>query len=297
MAGDAVFSKAKVIVTLGNRAVHSNRDIPQSDAVQAVEEPFHFCYWFARLYARGKKPDAQLVFDEASLPTTTIPKKTLDQLKRLEAHLAEKDEKLSIVLADKESLGAEIRRLRKEVSEAKNAAANVPDDYTKAVSVPLKFVREGIKYNDLTEEEKDEWYAKDWDDEGNIPEKVEATAVNKWLFNIDAVDKVLQHVMTRGQSVAGGDLLGKTILFAKNQAHAEFIKERFDANYPHYKGEFARIIIFKTEYAQSLIDNFSNKDEIKRLIFRIFKRMSGGRASTFRCWKSSAAGFAILFRS
>ena len=127
--GEAVFSKAKVIVTLGNRAVHSNRDIPPTDSVQAVKELFHFCYWFARLYARGKKPNAQLAFDESALPTTTVPKQTLDQLKRLEAQLAEKDEKLSIVLADKENLDAEIKRLRKEVAEAKKAAANVPDEH------------------------------------------------------------------------------------------------------------------------------------------------------------------------
>jgi type I restriction enzyme R subunit len=98
---------------------------------------------------------------------------------------------------------------------------------------------------------------------------VEAAAVNKWLFNIDTVDKVLEHMMTRGQCVAGGDLLGKTILFAKNQDHAEFIKERFDANYPHYKGEFARIITFKTEYAQSLIDSFSNKDKFPQIAISV----------------------------
>src|SRR5438046_7972298 len=67
--------------------------------------------------------------------------------------------------------------------------------------------------------------------------------------------------MTRGVKVAGGDRLGKTIVFAKNQDHAQFIAERFDANYPHYKGEFARTITFKTEYAQSLIDYFSNKEK------------------------------------
>ena len=42
----------------------------------------------------------------------------------------------------------------------------------------------------------------------------------------------LAHLMTQGTEVAGGDRLGKTIIFAKNQAHAEFIVERFDANYP-----------------------------------------------------------------
>lgn len=63
--------------------------------------------------------------------------------------------------------------------------------------------------------------------------------------------------MTRGLKVAGGDRLGKTIVFAKNHDHAQFIAERFNINYPHYKGEFARVIDFETEYVQNLIDNFS----------------------------------------
>ena len=83
------------------------------------------------------------------------------------------------------------------------------------------------------------------------------------------MDKVLAHLMTRGLTVAGGDRLGKTILFAKNQAHAEFIAERFNANYPHYRGEFARAITFKTEYAQSLIDSFSNKEKNPHLAISV----------------------------
>ena len=130
-----------------------------------------------------------------------------------------------------------------------------------AVSVPLRFQREGIKYDELSEEDKDQWDALEWDDEGNIPDRVEAEAVNRWLFNKDTVDKVLEHLMTRGLKVAGGDRLGKTIIFAKNQQHAEFIAERFDANYPHLKGVFARIVTFRIDYAQSLIDDFSNKDK------------------------------------
>lgn len=131
----------------------------------------------------------------------------------------------------------------------------------RAVSVPLKFQREGINYDELSEEEKDQWDAMEWDDDGNVPDRVEAEAVNRWLFNKDTVDKVLEHLMTRGLKVAGGDQLGKTIVFAKNQQHAEFIAERFNANYPHLRGAFARVITFKTEYAQSLIDDFSQKDK------------------------------------
>ncbi|WP_081130103.1 DEAD/DEAH box helicase family protein [Metallibacterium scheffleri] len=139
----------------------------------------------------------------------------------------------------------------------------------RAVSVPLKFQREGIRYDDLPEDDKDQWDALEWDEDGNVPNRVEAEAVNKWLFNKDTVDKVLEHLMTRGLAVAGGDRLGKTIVFAKNQAHAEFIAERFNANYPHFRGEFARVITFKTEYAQSLIDNFSVKDKAPHIALSV----------------------------
>ena len=127
----------------------------------------------------------------------------------------------------------------------------------RAVSVPLKFQRDGIKYDDLSDDEKEAWDAAEWTEEGDVPDRVEAEAVNKWLFNEDTVDKVLKHLMTRGQKVAGGDRLGKTIIFAKNQKHAEFIAERFDINYPHLKGSFARVIHCGLPYAQSLIDDFS----------------------------------------
>jgi type I restriction enzyme, R subunit len=597
-AGEAVFSKARVITTLGNRAVHSHRPIPISDAIVAVRELFHVAYWLARTYGREPRPAPDLIFDAEALPRATpAPTQTAEQLRQIQVALSERDEKLSTLLADKAALSEELKRLRAEVAEAKKAAVGRPDthDYSeaetrdyfidlllkeagwpldqardtefevtgmpnkegkgyvdyvlwgddgkplglveakrtrrdarvgqqqaklyadclerqfgqrplifysngydhwlwddamypprqvqgfykkaelelliqrrtsrkslaaaeidaaiveryyqtrairrigeaferdhdrkallvmatgagktrtvialcellmrcnwikralfladrrplvrqatnafkthfpdsspvnlledkeaegrvfvstyptmmglidetrdgqrrfgvghfdlviideahrsvfqkyraifdyfdsllvgltatpkdevdrntyslfdlengvptdnysldeavrdgflvppKAVSVPLKFQREGIKYHELSEEEKDQWDAVEWDEEGGVPDRVEAEAVNKWLFNKDTVDKVLEHLMTRGLKVAGGDRLGKTIVFAKNQDHAEFIAERFNANYPHYKGEFARVITFKTEYAQSLIDNFSNKDK------------------------------------
>ena len=127
----------------------------------------------------------------------------------------------------------------------------------KAVSVPLRFQREGMNYDQLTDEERERWDAIEWDEDGNIPRSVEPEALNRWLFNEDTVDKVLEHLMRSGQKVAYGDRLGKTIVFAKNHAHAQFISDRFDKNYPHYKGEFARVIDFQVEYVQSLIDAFS----------------------------------------
>lgn len=139
----------------------------------------------------------------------------------------------------------------------------------RAVSVPLKFQREGIKYDELSDDEKEQWDSLEWSDDGVPPTEVDPAALNKWLFNTDTVDKVLTHVMSRGQKVAGGDRLGKTIVFAKNNEHAEFIAERFNIAYPHYKGEFARVITYKTEYAQSLIDDFSIKDKMPHIAISV----------------------------
>ncbi len=139
----------------------------------------------------------------------------------------------------------------------------------RGVSVPLKFQREGIKYAELDESERDQWEQLDWDDEGNVPDEVNAEAVNRWLFNTDTVDKVLQTLMTRGHKVAGGDRLGKTIIFAKNNDHATFIEQRFNHSYPEYAGHFARVVTYKTEYAQSLIEDFSVKDKAPHIAISV----------------------------
>jgi type I restriction enzyme, R subunit len=138
-----------------------------------------------------------------------------------------------------------------------------------AISVPLKFQREGIKYADLSEEEKAQWDELEWNEDGTAPDSVSAEELNKWLFNIDTVDKVLEVLMTKGQRVAGGDRLGKTIVFAKNNAHADFIEQRFNANYPEYKGHFARVVTYRTEYAQSLINDFSQKEKMPHIAISV----------------------------
>ena len=140
----------------------------------------------------------------------------------------------------------------------------------RAISVPLQFQRQGIRYDALSDAEKEQWDALEWDDDGSgAPDEVSAEAVNQWLFNTDTVDKVLQTLMTRGHRVAGGDRIGKTIIFAKNQKHAEFIAERFDANYPDRKGHEARTITFKSDYAQTLIDQFAIKDSAPHIAISV----------------------------
>ncbi len=128
----------------------------------------------------------------------------------------------------------------------------------RAVSLSTDFLDRGIRYDQLSDGDKETWDALEWDEDGTVPGVVEAPALNKWLFNADTVDRVLEHLMREGLKVENGDRLGKTIVFAKTHDHAAFIAERFDRAYPHLSGHFARVIDFQTPYAQSLIDDFSD---------------------------------------
>ena len=138
--------------------------------------------------------------------------------------------------------------------------------------VDLKFPREGIDYDSLTDEEKEQWESLDWGNDAEpdaLPNRVNATAINSWLFNKDTVDKVLQHVMEHGHKVEGGDRLAKTIIFARNHEHAKFIEERFNHHYPQHKGHFARIIDHYAKYPQSLLDDFSQKDKVPHIAISV----------------------------
>jgi type I restriction enzyme R subunit len=132
----------------------------------------------------------------------------------------------------------------------------------RGVQVPFRFLRTGITYAHLSPEEQEEYEERFRDeDTGIIPDHINATALNDWLFNISTVDQALELLMQRGLKVEGGDRLGKTIIFARNQPHAEFIVQRFNVNYPHYRGQFAQVIHSKITYAQSLIDDFSQPNQ------------------------------------
>lgn len=138
-------------------------------------------------------------------------------------------------------------------------------DY-KTLETRFKFLEEGIKYDELSDEEKEK-YEETFDDE--VGDEISSDALNSWLFNDNTIDQVLNIVMEKGIKVEGGDKLGKTIIFAKNHNHAERISERFNTLYPEYKGEFARVIDYSVNYNQSLIDDFSDRNKMPQIAISV----------------------------
>ena len=132
-------------------------------------------------------------------------------------------------------------------------------DYT-TIEVKTKVMEDGIKYDDLSEEEKLE-FEETFNDDENIDDERGNAAVNEWLFNAETIDLVLNKLMTEGLKVEGQEKIGKTIIFAKNTRHAKAIVERFNKLYPQYGKDFIKAVDYSIEYVDSIIDDFSDKNK------------------------------------
>ena len=128
---------------------------------------------------------------------------------------------------------------------------------------------EGIKYDSLSEEEKEQM-EKVWEYERLInavkdgkakSRDIESSEIFTYIFNTDTIDKVLQDLMKNGLTVQGGERIGKTIIFAYNHAHAELIVNRFQVLYPECGSDFCVLIDNYVTYAQDLIDKMELRDE------------------------------------
>jgi type I restriction enzyme, R subunit len=129
------------------------------------------------------------------------------------------------------------------------------------IEVTTRFLEQGITYDNLSPEDKARYEEDFTDEDGEMPEFIPSPAINEFIFNQATVDRVLEDLMTQGIKVAGGDRLGKTIIFAQKKNHAQYIVERFNKLYPQYKGTFAKRIVSEDTYTQSLIDEFKIPDK------------------------------------
>lgn len=140
-------------------------------------------------------------------------------------------------------------------------------DY-QSVETKLKFIDQGIVYDDLSEEDKAAFEQTFEDENGEIPEKINSSALNQWVFNEDTIREVLHVLMTNGLKVDFGNKIGKSIIFAKNHRHAEEILKVFNKEYPHLK-DYAKVIDNYTNYAQSAIDEFSDPKKLPQIAISV----------------------------
>ena len=138
-----------------------------------------------------------------------------------------------------------------------------------SVETKLKLIEQGIVYDDLSEEDKEAYEDFFANDDGEMPESIDSSALNERIFNEDTIRKVLAILMEQGIKVDYGNKIGKSIIFAKNHRHAEKIYEVFGKEYPNYPPHFCRVIDNYTNYAQSLIDEFSDPKKLPQIVVSV----------------------------
>ena len=137
-----------------------------------------------------------------------------------------------------------------------------------SVETSLKFIDQGIVYDELSEEDKEAYEDTFKNENGELPESISSSALNSWIFNEDTIKKALHILMTEGIRINYGEKLGKTIIFAKNHNHAEKILEVFEKEYPKLAG-YAVVIDNYMTYAQSVIDEFSEPDKLPQIAISV----------------------------
>ena len=137
-----------------------------------------------------------------------------------------------------------------------------------SVETTLKFIQEGIVYDELSETDKEEYENTFKDENGEVPESIESSALNEWIFNEDTIRKALHILMENGLKIDYGNKIGKTIIFAKSHKHAEKILNVFGKEYPHLNG-YAKVIDNQTNYAQSAIDEFSDPKKLPQIAISV----------------------------
>lgn len=123
-----------------------------------------------------------------------------------------------------------------------------------------KLMQDGIKYDDLSDEDKEQ-FEDTFDDDEDIDDEISSSAINEWLFNEKTIDLVLNDLMDNGLRIKGNEELGKTIIFAKSNRHAKVIVDRFNKLYPELGADYCKEIDYSINYVDSLIDDFSDPDK------------------------------------
>ena len=137
-----------------------------------------------------------------------------------------------------------------------------------SVETKLKFIEEGIVYDELSDEDKQDYENTFTDENGELPESINSSALNEWIFNKDTIVEVLNVLMTNGIKIDYGQKIGKTIIFAKNHRHAEKIRDVFYEQYPHLV-DYAKVIDNHINYAQSAIDEFSDPKKLPQIAISV----------------------------
>ncbi|WP_417461564.1 DEAD/DEAH box helicase family protein [Kordiimonas sp.] len=129
-----------------------------------------------------------------------------------------------------------------------------------------KFLRDGIRYSELTPEQRAEL-----EENGELPEDFDfdAASVNKTILNKDTNRHIIRNLLENGLRDVTGQSVGKSIIFARSHDHAVLLEQTFDEMFPQYGGKYCQVIDSHDSRAEQLIDDFKGDGDNDELTIAI----------------------------
>lgn len=152
-----------------------------------------------------------------------------------------------------------------------DAAINNEPPYLVAPKVKdltTEFLRDGIHYNDLSDEQK-----RQLENDVGIEEAKNTTIAGKdigrKIFSEKTDKIILENLINNGIKDATGSLIGKTIIFAQRQDHAEHLEKMFCQLYPQYGSAVCKVIHNAIPKVDSLMKEFKKPDNDFRIAISV----------------------------
>lgn len=141
----------------------------------------------------------------------------------------------------------------------------------KAFDKSSKIIESGVKYNDLTEKEKEEAEELGVGEGGEIDAMRFKRTINSSgdLLNANTIDRMFSDLFTNGLRVENGNKIGKTLIFARDHKHAEEIVKRFKIHYANLGDDFCQIIDNQVNKNKTRQDNFAKKDSNPQIVVSV----------------------------
>lgn len=145
--------------------------------------------------------------------------------------------------------------------------------YFRALDRTPDILKNGLTYEELSEEDQEQYEELFTEDDGTVPEKIEGKQFYSYITNIDTIRAVLRDLMEEGIRVNSGDVLGKTIIFARDHNHAMMIQDEFRKMYPELCNpsaengtDYCVVIDNKIRYNEVLQYEFKYKQTIRIVV-------------------------------
>ena len=126
-----------------------------------------------------------------------------------------------------------------------------------------EFLREGIRYDQLSAEQKRQ-LEEDLGEEEAQNADFEAAQLGKDIFSYATDSAIITNLMEKGLRAKYGRL-GKTIIFAQSQKHAEHLEKIFCQLYPQYGTAMCKVIHHGIQHVDHLIEEFKQPDNAFRI--------------------------------